>query len=58
MKILVTTSAVLVALVTQAAAGAPAPAPNVPEMDAGAGIAAIALLVGAVAIMREKFTRK
>ena len=27
---------------------------TVPEMDAGAGVAALALLVGAVAIIREK----
>ena len=31
-----------------------ASAPTVPEMDAGAGVAAIALLVGVVAVMREK----
>ena len=30
----------------------------VPEMDAGAGVAAIALLAGAAAIIREKMKRK
>jgi len=33
--------------------------PNgVPEMDAGAGVAAIALLIGVAAIIREKSKRK
>ncbi|MHA7871885.1 MAG: hypothetical protein ACX939_06005 [Hyphococcus sp.] len=32
--------------------------PQVPEMSAGAGVAAIALLVGAAAIIREKTKRK
>jgi len=31
---------------------------QVPEMDAGAGLAAIALLVGIAAIIREKSKRK
>ncbi len=31
---------------------------QVPEMDAGAGVAAIALLVGVAAIIREKSKRK
>lgn len=32
-------------------------APRVPEMSAGAGVAAIALLVGAAAIIREKMKK-
>ena len=40
-----------------AATSAQASAVGVPEMDAGAGVAALALLAGAVAILREK-TRK
>ena len=31
---------------------------QVPEMDAGAGVAAIALLAGAAAIIRERHKRK
>ena len=30
----------------------------VPEMDAGAGVAALALVAGAVALLREKTRRK
>lgn len=31
---------------------------SVPEMDVGAGVAAVALLVGVAAIIREKIKRK
>ncbi len=31
---------------------------DVPEMDVGAGVAAVALAIGAAAIIREKFFRK
>ncbi|MEQ8936468.1 MAG: hypothetical protein RIE56_11835 [Amphiplicatus sp.] len=31
---------------------------QVPEMDAGAGVAALAIAIGAAAIIREKFFRK
>lgn len=41
--------------VTPAWAAVTAP---VPEMDAGAGVAAIALLVGVAAIIRERSKRK
>ncbi|WP_425409481.1 hypothetical protein [Hyphococcus sp.] len=41
---------------TSAFAGTPAPA-AVPEMDAGAGIAAVALLAGIAAIVREKMKK-
>lgn len=33
-------------------------APNVPEMSVGAGFGALALLVGAAAIIRERINRK
>ncbi|NOX82875.1 MAG: hypothetical protein GXP06_07795 [Alphaproteobacteria bacterium] len=32
--------------------------PDVPEMSAGAGVAAVALLVGVAAIIRERSKRK
>lgn len=32
--------------------------PQVPEMSAGAGVAAIALLAGAAAIIRDRMNRK
>ena len=44
------TATVLAALVSPAYAGAPA----APEMDAAAGVAAIALVTGVLAIIREK----
>lgn len=47
--------AMLSMAVTPASAAVTAP---VPEMDAGAGIAAIALLAGVAAIIREKSKRK
>ena len=40
---------------TSAMAAAPT---RVPEMDAGAGVAAIALLVGIAAVIRERTKRK
>ncbi|MHA7871884.1 MAG: hypothetical protein ACX939_06000 [Hyphococcus sp.] len=45
-------TAALIAMTTPALAGRP-----VPEMSAGAGVAAIALLIGAAAIIREKMKR-
>ena len=55
MKNLIIAASFIAAATGQAAAGTNM---AVPEMDVGAGVAAVALLVGAVAIMREKFTRK
>lgn len=46
---------VLALIATPALAGVPQP---VPEMDIGAGAAALALVLGAAAIVREKFFRK
>ncbi|GJL95045.1 MAG: hypothetical protein DHS20C05_14500 [Hyphococcus sp.] len=40
-----------------APAWATAPSPDVPEMSVGAGVAAIALLVGIATIIREKTKR-
>lgn len=47
--------AILVAMISPAFAGIQQ---QVPEMSAGAGVAAIALLVGVAAIIREKTKRK
>ncbi|GJL92904.1 hypothetical protein [Hyphococcus sp.] len=49
-----TVIAILSLAASPAFAGAPA---SVPEMSAGAGIAAIALLGGIAAILREKFKK-
>ncbi|MBL4620669.1 MAG: hypothetical protein JKX88_11295 [Marinicaulis sp.] len=48
-------AAALAAMTSPAFASVPI---EVPEMSAGAGVAAIALLVGAAAIIREKTKRK
>ncbi len=50
--------AALIALMAMTGAAYAGTAPQVPEMDAGAGIAAIALAIGAAALIREKFFRK
>ncbi|WP_425409482.1 hypothetical protein [Hyphococcus sp.] len=52
------TKIILAALLSLTAAPALANGAPVPEMDAGAGIAAIALLAGAAAIVRERAKRK
>ncbi len=49
---------VVTALTALFASPALAGVAQVPEMDVGAGVAAIALLAGAAAIVREKFFRK
>ena len=46
-------AAAMIAMTTPALAGSRA----VPEMSAGAGVAAIALLVGAAAIIRERMKK-
>ena len=46
---------ILATIATPAMASAAVP---VPEMDAGAAVAAVALLAGAAAIIREKMKRK
>lgn len=43
---------------TAASAGNGMTYPDVPEMGAGAGVAAVALLIGVVAIIRERSKRK
>ena len=48
------TAAALIAMTSPALAGTA----EVPEMNAGAGVAAIALLAGVAAIIREKTKRK
>ena len=48
-------AAAFVAMTSPALAGI---YPQVPEMSAGAGVAAIALLIGVAAIIREKTKRK
>ncbi len=55
-KILLTAS--IAFLSAPAWAGTVIPAPDVPEMSAGPAVAAIALLLGAAAIIREKSKRK
>jgi len=50
-------TAVLAVIASPAFAANPT-APSVPEMDGGAAIGAIALLVGAMAIVRERSRRK
>ena len=45
-------AAAMIAMTTPAMAGRP-----VPEMSAGAGVAAIALLIGAAAIIRERMKK-
>ena len=55
MKHLLLTAAVM--LMTSPAFAAQ-PTVDVPEMDVGAGFAAIALLVGAAALIRERSRRK
>lgn len=52
------TRAILTAVFSLAALPALANGAPVPEMDAGAGIAAIALLAGAAAIIRERAKKK
>ena len=49
-------AAAMIAMTSPVLAGS-AQVPNVPEMSASAGIAAIALLVGAAAIIREKMKK-
>ncbi len=46
------------AMTAPALAGNPNDLIDVPEMSAGAGVAAIALLIGVAAIVREKSKRK
>lgn len=48
-------TAALAMMASPALAGAPN---SVPEMSAGAGVAAVALLVGAAAIIRERNKKK
>ena len=58
-KLFLTMSVALVCSPALAGApGMPPPDMQVPEMDAGAAVAAIALLVGAAAIIRERRNRK
>jgi len=48
----------LISIFTLVSAPAFASTLPVPEMDAGAGVAAIALIAGAVALLREKTRQK
>lgn len=49
----------LIAFLALAAFPAHATAPvSVPEIDVGAGVAALAILIGVAAVVREKFFRK
>ncbi len=57
MKQLLLTASIAL-LSAPAMAGTALTAPNVPEMSAGPAIAAVALLAGAAAIMRERSKRK
>lgn len=50
------TLVVMTAMTTPAWASAPTA--SVPEMDAGAGVAAVALLAGVAAIIRERVKNK
>ena len=51
-------AATIAAMTAPAFAGSPNDIVAVPEMGAGAGVAAVALLIGVAAIIREKSKRK
>ncbi len=51
-------SLTLAIVASPALAGTSVPPPQVPEMSAGGAIAAVALVAGAVAIIRERSKRK